>query len=218
MVGRRGTPLERFERHYIPEPMSGCWLWEGSIHKHTGYGQLAMPGGVPIRAHRLSYQLFKGTIPKGLDVRHTCDVRPCVNPDHLLLGTRKQNMDDAASRGRIARGFKLPHTKVSDEQRAAIVLDTREHKAIAVDYGITSSNVCLIKRRAGVRSSRQNWTSRKRPEQRGELHHGAKLTDKQVVLIRKYDPKQRGIQAKLARRFKVSQTTIYRIIYGKCRV
>ena len=151
MVGKRGTPLERFERHYIPEPNSGCWIWLGSIHEAHGYAQLAMPGGIPIRAHRLAYQLFKGKIPKGKDVRHTCDIRCCVNPDHLLVGTRKQNMQDAQERGRIAKGFKLPQTRLSDAQVLEIVSDSRSYKIIAKQYGIDPSYVSVLKRANGVK-------------------------------------------------------------------
>ena len=149
MTGRHGTPLERFERFYIPEPNTGCWLWIGSVSKY-GYGQLGMPGAIPVRAHVFSYQTFKGKIKRGLDVRHTCDVRCCVNPEHLLVGTRKQNMQDAVERGRIAKGFKLPQTKLSDEQVAAIVADPRLYKDIAPDYGIHKDYVSILKRANGV--------------------------------------------------------------------
>lgn len=145
MGGKHGTPLERFERYYIPEPNSGCWIWIGSIHKSSGYAQLMYKNGKPIRAHRLSYLLFKGKIPARLDVRHTCDIRCCVNPDHLLIGTRKQNMADAEKRGRIARGFKLPHTKLSEQQKTIIKYDSRTQAKIAREYGITQSHVSRIR-------------------------------------------------------------------------
>ena len=146
MTGKHGTLLERFERHYIPEPMSGCWIWIGSLNKN-GYAQMSAPHAdeSPLRAHVVSYKLFKGKIKKGLDVRHTCDLRCCVNPDHLLVGTRKQNMDDCEQRGRIARGFKLPHTKLSPEQIRRIVTDKRLHKKIARDYSISTSYVSMLK-------------------------------------------------------------------------
>jgi HNH endonuclease len=145
MVGKHGTPLERFERHYTPEPNSGCWLWIGSIHARTGYGYINMPGNTPLRAHRLAYTLFKGLIPKGLDVRHTCDTRCCVNPDHLLVGTRKQNMEDAERRGKIARGFRLPHTRLSNAQIALIVADSRLHREIAEDYKVHKAYISTLK-------------------------------------------------------------------------
>jgi hypothetical protein len=87
------TDLQKFQDRY--EPVGKCWLWIGSIHKHSKYGYFKGIG-----AHRFSYKMFKGEIPKGLDVMHSCDVRHCVNPDHLSVGTRKQNMEDCISRGR----------------------------------------------------------------------------------------------------------------------
>jgi hypothetical protein len=65
----------------------GCWIWEKSLC--DGYGQLMALG--ERYAHRISFIVFRGPIPKELQVQHICNVRCCVNPDHLLLGTVKQN-------------------------------------------------------------------------------------------------------------------------------
>lgn len=92
--------IERFEAKYIPEPNSGCWLWTGACCGN-GYGAF-WTGHSSINAHRVSYLLYKGSIPDGLLVRHTCDVPQCVNPEHLLLGTQKQNVADKFFRNRQA--------------------------------------------------------------------------------------------------------------------
>lgn len=94
-----GTP-ERFWRHTVPEPNSGCWLWLRSIQP-TGYGQFTRETGAFVYAHRMAYELTHGLIPKGRYVCHTCDVRSCVNPDHLFLGTAEDNMQDASRKGRL---------------------------------------------------------------------------------------------------------------------
>jgi len=79
-----------------------CWLFS-HINKRTGYGQYTV-NGITLPAHRYSYQLYKGNIPDNLVVRHTCDVRNCVNPDHLLIGTTQDNMNDKVERNRQSKG------------------------------------------------------------------------------------------------------------------
>lgn len=94
--------LERFEQRYQPEPNSGCWLWLGHIGK-TGYGQIKMRSTDTRSngAHRASYELFCGEIGAGALVCHRCDNRSCVNPDHLFLGSYKDNFEDAKKKGRL---------------------------------------------------------------------------------------------------------------------
>lgn len=80
------------------EKTDGCWLWTGA--KNTGgYGMIQV-GGRPIGAHRLSWELAHGPIPKGAMVLHSCDVRHCVRPDHLRVGSALENAADAVARGR----------------------------------------------------------------------------------------------------------------------
>ncbi len=73
-----------------PELGTPCWLWTGSLQEH-GYGHFRWEGKVR-RAHRFAYVAFKGEIPEGLDVDHKCNVRRCVNPDHLQLLTPQENI------------------------------------------------------------------------------------------------------------------------------
>lgn len=89
---------ERFMQYVSPEPNSGCWLWTGQIGD-DGYGRFEIDGG-PKRAHRVSFEMFIGPIPDGIDCCHTCDVRPCVCPDHLFSGTRNDNNIDMARKER----------------------------------------------------------------------------------------------------------------------
>ena len=88
----RGTLRERFLDKISPEPNSGCWLWTASLDT-KGYGKI---GGGPrgsgyLQAHRVAYSLFRGEIPAGLELDHTCRVRCCVNPDHLEPVTHREN-------------------------------------------------------------------------------------------------------------------------------
>lgn len=97
------TTRERFEEKYATDPSTGCWVWTGSKTLSGGYGQLSV-GGVPMRAHRFSYELHNGPIPEGLMVCHRCDVPSCVNWEHLFLGTHADNMYDRGKKRRTACG------------------------------------------------------------------------------------------------------------------
>ena len=90
-----------------------CWLWTGCCNK-KGYGQFRI-NGKTVKTHRWSYEQHIGLIPPNLLVRHKCDVRNCVNPDHLEVGTHQENMRDMVERGRHGdslRNFKLTEDDV----------------------------------------------------------------------------------------------------------
>jgi len=91
MADRQDTLLNRFEAKYIPEPNSGCWMWTAALN-HAEYGKIGLSRrkGWDL-AHRVSWRLYRGEIPKGLTLDHLCRVRCCVNPDHLELVTLKVN-------------------------------------------------------------------------------------------------------------------------------
>src|SRR5256885_74384 len=77
---------------------SGCWEWVGS-KRELGYGQVRYKGR-SARAHRIAWELTFGEIPDGRSVLHKCDNPPCINPDHLFLGTQQDNVDDMFRKGR----------------------------------------------------------------------------------------------------------------------
>ena len=81
---------------------SGCWLWQGAKNQY-GYGLATYEGKKNQTAHRLSYRIHKGEIQPGLLALHTCDTPACVNPEHLFLGSNKDNMDDCRAKGRVGR-------------------------------------------------------------------------------------------------------------------
>ena len=78
-----------------------CWEWCGAVIA-SGYGQMGIGMAVHY-AHRISHALFIGSIPPGSVVMHACDNRSCVNPRHLVLGTQRDNMIDAGSKGKMSR-------------------------------------------------------------------------------------------------------------------
>ena len=94
------TFLERFRDSYEIDKKTGCWNWTGSKNGINGYGRITVEGK-SYCAHRVSYELFVGIIPNGYNVCHKCDNPVCINPDHLFVGTRSDNMQDASNKGRI---------------------------------------------------------------------------------------------------------------------
>ena len=118
----RSTTEDRLKHYSKPDPVTGCWVWVGST-VHGGYGQTTMGDGKPMKAHRVSYLTFVGPIADGLMVCHKCDNPPCVNPDHLFLGTAKDNQRDSIRKDRNARGSRHWASRLTEADVAII----REH-------------------------------------------------------------------------------------------
>lgn len=126
-----------------------CWPWTGGTSK--GYGKL-WDGIAMRRAHRIGWRIHHGKDPGAEEVRHTCDNPPCQNPAHWVLGSRQDNMDDMATRGRAkyVRGQRHGRTVLTDDQ----VLEMRAlHAAgakqveLAARYGTTQATVSNVIRR-----------------------------------------------------------------------
>jgi hypothetical protein len=100
----KGVSLEdRFWSRVHPDPNTGCWLWGGSPIS-GGYGVLSRTingKSRPIRATHVSLMLHGRPVPAGMEACHTCNFPPCVNPDHLFVGTHKENMEHCAASGRF---------------------------------------------------------------------------------------------------------------------
>lgn len=118
---------------------SGCWIWTGRQNAQ-GYGSAAHDG-LKMTAHRLSYEYFNGPIPQGLVVRHKCDVRLCVNPDHLDIGTRADNNRDTSVRDRTGNA-KLTNADVVDIRWVHGL--GASGAAIARAYNVTSTTISQI--------------------------------------------------------------------------
>lgn len=120
---------------------TGCWEMEGSLDK-DGYATVGRK-----RAHRLSYELFIGIIPRSMNVCHKCDNRKCCNPDHLFIGTQKENIADMISKGRKANRFGERNTqnKLTESQVLNIYHSCESQRKIADRFGIDQSTVSNIK-------------------------------------------------------------------------
>lgn len=93
--------IRRFESKFDKTP-DQCWEWKARLAKRGGYGEATLDK-YHSTSHRLSYLIYKGKIPCGLHVCHSCDNPSCVNPDHLFLGTNQENIMDSVNKGRRFR-------------------------------------------------------------------------------------------------------------------
>ncbi len=126
----------------------GCWLWTPPSSAH-GYGQLKI-NGRPVAAHRISWVIHNGQIPLEAYVLHRCDVRNCVNPDHLFIGSHEENMRDMIKKGRHShpKGEKNSNAKLTEMQ----IYQIRElydsggytYKSISELYGVKSAAIGKI--------------------------------------------------------------------------
>lgn len=126
----------------MPEPMSGCWLWMGSLDT-WGYGSIRFRGTTKKVTRVIAEKLYGADAIKGMDICHRCDQRSCINPDHLFLGTRADNMADMARKGRgngsKIRGDNHATRKVSSEQVLEIrrLHGTMTNRKLAALYGLS---------------------------------------------------------------------------------
>jgi hypothetical protein len=121
----RGSLAVRLANKSEPIPWTGCWIFSGA-ETDTGYGQIRN-GDKMIAAHRAAYIVAHGEVPDDMHVLHQCDVRSCVNPDHLFLGSHQDNMNDMKAKGRRVGslvGERMGMAKLSD---AAVVAIRKEY-------------------------------------------------------------------------------------------
>lgn len=93
---------DRFSKYFIKSPNEECWIWNGG-RTHDNYGKFWFDK--TMKAHKVSYLIYRGDVPRGLCVLHICDNPPCVNPKHLRLGTQAENIKDRDDKQR-GRKFK----------------------------------------------------------------------------------------------------------------
>jgi hypothetical protein len=122
-----------------------CWNWVGNKNS-KGYGYLTYCKKT-YRTHRLSWEIHHGPIPGDLFVLHKCDNPSCVNPDHLFLGTHRDNMDDMVRKGRTPNANRFEH-KLEEPQVLRIrkmLADGYFMRDIARDFGVHVATIYRIK-------------------------------------------------------------------------
>ena len=144
-MSRLSRVLSRCER------VGDCLVWQGAAINGYGVIQRGSRGEGLIRTHRVVWEHHHGEVPEGLELCHTCDVRRCVNIEHLFLGDRAVNMRDAAAKGRTSRGIERPGAKLSPDLvryiRAEVERGPRGTKArLARELGVSPSLVSMVSR------------------------------------------------------------------------
>lgn len=130
---------------YYTQNENGCWIWNGA-RGSEGYPELRREGKV-FRMHREFYAIHKGEIPRGVFVCHTCDVRNCVNPDHLFIGTPKENTHDMISKGRNVpprSGERHNHAKLTECKVLEVIGLAKEgcsYRSIARKFGMHHTTI-----------------------------------------------------------------------------
>lgn len=140
---------ERLERLSIPVPECGCFIWLGSIKKNNSYGCFRIKRKTKL-AHRVSWEIANGKIPKGMNVLHSCDTPSCINPDHLFLGTQQENIADMKKKNRCANGEKLPQSKLTTEDIKAIRISNLSGRELSKLFNVSEGNISMIR-------SKKSW-------------------------------------------------------------
>jgi len=164
------SSIERFKIKMGSVDCNGCINWIGAINK-TGYGSFATGndighkiGNKSTRAHRVSYILFKGLIPDGVCVLHACDNRKCVNPEHLFLGTLKDNTQDMIKKKRHVHGEIQWNSRLNKNDVIKIMEFLDEgilHSEIARIFNVSMQTIADISQRKSWKEI--EWTKKKWP-------------------------------------------------------
>jgi hypothetical protein len=138
---------ERLLRHSERITETGCLIWLGHL-MWAGYGHIQV-NRRPMRTHRAAWLCWRGPIKDGSFVLHRCDVRCCINPHHLFLGTHTDNMRDASNKNRLVTGEQWsavrPALKLSPNSVRKIRADTRTNAAVANDYDVSDTTISAVR-------------------------------------------------------------------------
>lgn len=144
--GMTTAPIERFKKYLGAPDENGCIPWLGNCHPRSGHG-VFYDTPTRVQAHRFAYALAYGEFDNKLCVCHRCDNPPCVNPEHLFLGTQKDNLDDMRAKKRHAVGAATGRARLTEsnviEIRSLLSQGLYQH-VIAAKFGVSQKAVFKI--------------------------------------------------------------------------
>jgi hypothetical protein len=138
------TLSEQFDRFVIRHPQ-GCWGWKGAVNAAKGGYAVLMWRGRNYYGHLVSLELDGRKVPKGMMGCHHCDNPVCSNPEHLYVGTPKQNMQDAVRRGRVRRGETCATAKLTEEAVRFIRSSSMTVGEMAQRFGVTHGAISMAR-------------------------------------------------------------------------
>lgn len=211
---------EQFDTHVDKSAGDdACWIWTGHCEKKRGYGQIGWHGK-SMKAHRVAFLLANGFLPDDLEVCHSCDNPPCVNPKHLWLGTHQENVDDRERKGRniVPKGEKHGRHKLTETQvkeiRQIYARGGISMEKLGAQYDVSKVTVCNI-------VNHYHWDEANRRQRgherggKGEKAGNHKLTETQVREIRFLYAQGDISHQKIADRYGMTKTQIGDIIRRK---
>lgn len=189
---------------------NGCWLWQGFVVKLSGYGSLIRQTDGKRKiwaAHRYLFYVFNGPVEAGLHILHHCDVRHCVNPDHLYAGTHVDNMRDVVVRRRHDH-------KLTLEQEWAVVRRYEAGESIEV----LAKDVGLSNRWTASIISRKLNIPEKDMRPRGSRNHACTISFDEVLEMRRLFEIEGMLITDIGRLFGRGKSTVSRIVNYQSRI
>lgn len=186
---------------------AGCWEWTGYTNR-AGYGEMSSKWG-KTSSHRMSYATFNGDIPDGMYVCHKCDNPPCINPNHLFLGTAQDNVRDSFQKNRDNKKGKVlsaEHKQKIAANHRSVLSEKGRQRIVDFHKGRPKTEVAKERMRQSKLAIRERYL--------GSANPTSKLKNEDVLTIRGRHANGETM-AQLARDYKIGETTVSRIVKRK---
>lgn len=137
----------RFFYKYEKDPITKCWNWLASCRKGYGQFRTGKEGSKVECAHITSYKIYRGDIPENMCVLHRCDNPKCVNPKHLFLGSRADNVEDCVTKKRKPLGEQLSFSKLNEIAVKDIRSSCSTGRSLAIKHNVSFQTISEAKLR-----------------------------------------------------------------------